>query len=203
MTHLSEILGGNAEQFFSRAPHPSSTLVASVLPAPAPSPPLLNTDRLLSELHDLRSRIDTIVALLSGTAVTSRRASDQSQTAIEGVFNGEHMIGADGQEYPVSANYASKSKLVEGDLMNVRAGADGRHIFKQIQVTDRMRLSGVLRYDSEARHWYADANGRRYKILTASITFYRAAAGHTAYFLVPKSGESTWGAMDGVRHSIT
>src|SRR3989344_7530398 len=30
---------------------------------------------------------------------------------IEGVFNGEKMIGADGSEYNIPANYASKPKL--------------------------------------------------------------------------------------------
>ena len=37
---------------------------------------------------------------------------------IEGVFDGQKMIGPDGKEYPVPANYASKSKLVEGDISN-------------------------------------------------------------------------------------
>ena len=37
---------------------------------------------------------------------------------IEGVFDGQNMIGPDGKQYPVPANYASKSKLVEGDVLN-------------------------------------------------------------------------------------
>jgi hypothetical protein len=36
---------------------------------------------------------------------------------IEGVFDGQNMVGSDGKTYPVPANYASKSKLVQGDIL--------------------------------------------------------------------------------------
>ena len=39
---------------------------------------------------------------------------------IEGVFDGENMIGPDGKQYSVPANYASKSKLVEGDILKMK-----------------------------------------------------------------------------------
>ena len=38
---------------------------------------------------------------------------------IEGVFDGYQMIGPDGTKYSVPANYSSKSKLVEGDLLKL------------------------------------------------------------------------------------
>ncbi|MBP6929845.1 MAG: hypothetical protein KBB77_02820, partial [Candidatus Moranbacteria bacterium] len=38
-------------------------------------------------------------------------------TVIEGTFDGQIMLGTDGKQYPVPANYASKSKLVEGDML--------------------------------------------------------------------------------------
>src|SRR5690349_18112862 len=44
---------------------------------------------------------------------------------IEGVFTGEKMIGPDGQEYSVPPNYASKSKLVEGDHMKLTITGQG------------------------------------------------------------------------------
>ena len=43
---------------------------------------------------------------------------------VEGVFNGQNMIGGDGEEYPIPANYSSKSKLVEGDILKLTI--DGR-----------------------------------------------------------------------------
>ena len=36
---------------------------------------------------------------------------------LEGVFDGQNMVGSDGRQYIVPPNYASKSKLVEGDIL--------------------------------------------------------------------------------------
>ena len=192
MNHLSEI-------FVAREGVIERTSTAPPAPEEPPnslSPILTVThEKLLSELEGLRRRIDTIVSLLTAT---TERAKPVQPEVTEGVFNGLNMIGADGQEHAVPPNYASKSKLVEGDLMNVRLAPDGRRIFKQIQMIERVRMAGQLGFNEAGREWYAECDGRQYKILTASITFYHAQAGDIAYFLVPKSGESTWGAMDGI-----
>ena len=37
---------------------------------------------------------------------------------VEGVFDGQNMIGPDKKTYSVPANYASKSKLIPGDILN-------------------------------------------------------------------------------------
>ena len=47
---------------------------------------------------------------------------------IEGVFDGQTMIGPDGKNYPVPANYASKSKLVEGDILKLTINEGGGFI---------------------------------------------------------------------------
>ena len=47
-------------------------------------------------------------------AVTPRSSmEDVSGKIIEGIFDGQMMLGPDGKNYPIPANYASKSKLVE------------------------------------------------------------------------------------------
>ena len=53
---------------------------------------------------------------------------------IEGIFDGEKMIGPDGQIYSVPANYASKSRLVEGDTLKLIITNRGAFIFKQIKL---------------------------------------------------------------------
>src|SRR5690606_2361075 len=50
---------------------------------------------------------------------------DIAGKVIEGVFDGQTMIGPDGKTYPVPANYASKSKLVEGDILKLTIADDG------------------------------------------------------------------------------
>jgi hypothetical protein len=63
---------------------------------------------------------------------------------IEGVFDGENMIGPDGKQYSVPANYASKSKLIEGDILKLTITPNGTFVYKQIGPIERRRLVGVL-----------------------------------------------------------
>ena len=50
-----------------------------------------------------------------GHVITKRSSSleEAKGKVVEGVFDGQKMTGPDGKEYPVPANYASKSKLVQ------------------------------------------------------------------------------------------
>src|ERR1700752_2142545 len=66
---------------------------------------------------------------------------------IEGVFDGQNMVGPDGKQYPVPANYASKSKLVEGDVLKLTIADDGSFIYKQIGPIERRKVLGVLTHD--------------------------------------------------------
>ena len=63
---------------------------------------------------------------------------------IEGVFDGQSMVGPDGKNYPVPANYASKSKLVEGDILKLTIADDGSFIYKQIGPVARRQIIGTL-----------------------------------------------------------
>jgi len=58
--------------------------------------------------------------------------SNSDGKVIEGVFDGEIMIGSDKQKYPVPPNYASKSKLIPGDVLKLTILDDGSFLFKQI-----------------------------------------------------------------------
>ena len=57
--------------------------------------------------------------------MTSVVREEQTGKIIEGVFDGQNMVGSDGKTYPVPANYASKSKLVQGDILKLTISDDG------------------------------------------------------------------------------
>ena len=59
--------------------------------------------------------------------VAKRRSPRQSH---EGVFDGQNMVGSDSKTYPVPANYASKSKLVQGDILKLTIAEDGAFLYK-------------------------------------------------------------------------
>lgn len=113
---------------------------------------------------------------------------------VEGVFDGEEMIDASGKKYPVSANYASKSKLVPGDKLKLIIADDGTFIFKQIGPVDRRRVVGVLSESDE--NWMVAANSKKYRVLNASVTYYKVNNGDEVTILIPKIGETNWAAIE-------
>lgn len=131
-----------------------------------------------------------------GTVVTPRSSQeDVSGKVIEGVFDGQMMIGPDGKNYPVPANYASKSKLVEGDMLKLTIADDGSFIYKQIGPTERRQIIGTLVQHDGA--YYVEANGREYRILLASVTYFRINIGDQVTIIVPENNpEATWAAVE-------
>ena len=80
-----------------------------------------------------------------GNIVTPKSSSDDvGGKIIEGVFDGQMMLGPDGKSYPIPANYASKSKLVEGDILKLTIADDGSFIYKQIGPVERRQVIGKV-----------------------------------------------------------
>jgi len=117
---------------------------------------------------------------------------------IEGIFDGQHMIGPDGKQYNIPANYASKSKLVEGDILKLTMSQQGSFMFKQIGPIERLRLVGVLGQDSLTRDHYAHIGEHKWRILTASVTYYKGMPGDEIIILIPKDGVSKWAAVENI-----
>ncbi len=116
---------------------------------------------------------------------------------IEGVFDGQNMIGPDNKQYPVPANYASKSKLVEGDVLKLTIGADGSFVYKQIGPVERRKLIGILMKD-EVGDYKVIADGKTFKVLLASLTYFKAESGDEVTIVVPEEGETQWAAVEHV-----
>jgi len=123
--------------------------------------------------------------------------SESGERIIEGVFNGQNMVGADGNEYVVPANYASKSKLVEGDILKLTIDARGNFLFKQIGPIERTRVVGILE-ESEMGGYCVRAENKRWRVLTAPITYFKGEAGDEVIILIPKNTPSKWAAVENV-----
>ncbi len=117
---------------------------------------------------------------------------------VEGVFDGQQMIGPDGKRYSIPANYCSKSKLVEGDILKLIVKPDGGFIYKQIGPIERKRLKGVLSKDPVTGEFKAHAGGKEYKVLKASVTYFHGDADDEVVILVPEDGESVWAAVENI-----
>lgn len=114
---------------------------------------------------------------------------------IEGVFDGQSMVGPDGKSYPVPANYASKSKLIEGDILKLTIADDGGFIYKQIGPVARRQIIGTLMQHDGA--YYVEAGGREYRVLLASVTYFKARVGDQVSIVVPEDNrEAVWAAVE-------
>ncbi len=117
---------------------------------------------------------------------------------VEGVFDGQNMAGPDGKMYSVPANYASKSKLVEGDRLKLTITGDGSFIYKQIGPAERQRLIGILAKDESTNDYRVMAGDRTYRVLLASVTYFKGDSGDEVVILVPKDAISRWAAVENI-----
>lgn len=134
--------------------------------------------------------------------VSSRRATEgelariTDSRVLEGVFDGQAMVGGDGLRYAVPENYASKSKLVEGDILKLIIRPDGTHVFKQIGPMERTRKTGKLGVDPSTQEPVVVCGQDVYKVLAASITYYKGIPGDEVGIVVPAGGVCTWAAVE-------
>lgn len=114
---------------------------------------------------------------------------------IEGVFDGQNMVGSDGKTYPVPANYASKSKLVQGDILKLTIAEDGAFLYKQIGPIPRKQVVGSLILENG--HYFVDVNGKKFRVLLASVTYFKAKPGDQVSVNVPEDDSSAeWAALE-------
>ena len=112
--------------------------------------------------------------------------SDPDGKVIEGVFDGQIMIGPD---------YASKSKLVEGDLMKLTITPDGKFLYKQIGPVERKSVIGTLTHHDDK--YYVEVAGREYEILYASVTYFHLKNGSQVSVVIPANNDDAeWAAVE-------
>ena len=166
--------------------------------------------KMINNLKDDLSNLDRLLASEAEPAdleqFVRHTATDQGDVMhpvnegkiVEGVFDGQNMIGSDGKLYMVPPNYASKSKLVEGDIMKLTIQPNGSFLYKQIGPIERQRVMGVLTRDEVTNDWKVVADGRKYSILTASVTYFKGQTGDDIVVLIPKNAPSKWAAVENI-----
>ncbi|MBI2099432.1 hypothetical protein HYT45_03425 [Candidatus Uhrbacteria bacterium] len=156
--------------------------------------------RLLSEGEAVNE--EEVKKMLVEAAATGEPIDAGGGRVVEGVFDGTHMVGSDGKQYAVPPNYASKSKLVEGDMLKLVIAPGGKFMYKQIGPIERERLVGVVEQDQVTKQFSVISDGKKWNALTASITYFKGEAGDEAVILVPKNNPSKWAAVENVIKKI-
>ena len=140
---------------------------------------------------------ELLVSLVGDDPVLTDKVIDASLgKIIEGVFDGQNMVGSDGKTYPVPANYASKSKLVQGDILKLTIADDGTFLYKQIGPIPRRQVVGVL--EQKDGHYFVDVEGKQYRVLLASVTYFKAKSGDQVSVNLPEdtSVDAEWAALE-------
>lgn len=132
----------------------------------------------------------------AGTIASEIPVFEQEGRIVQGVFNGQGMIDKEDNAYPVPANYASKSKLIPGDILKLTIPDDGKFIYKQIGPIPRKTVIGPLVF--EDGQYKVLANGKAYKVLLASVTYFKADVGDEVTLIIPTNEETEWGAIEAV-----
>jgi hypothetical protein len=127
--------------------------------------------------------------------ITPIQTEDVSGKIIEGVFDGQNMVGSDGKTYPVPANYASKSKLVQGDILKLTIAEDGTFMYKQIGPVPRKQVVGTLKLDKG--HYFVEVAGKDYRVLLASVTYFKAKPNDQVSVNIPEDDANVeWAAIE-------
>jgi len=161
-----------------------------------------NLGKVIEILEQSPAEIDNFEEALGSISNAVRMAEDElavmgDEKIIEGVFDGVKMIAQDGQEYSVPANYASKSKLVEGDILKLTITKSGDFMYKQIGPIERKRIIAELTMDDKD-DYYAVAEKKKWKLIPASVTYFKGEVGDEVVILVPKDSVSKWAAVENI-----
>lgn len=152
---------------------------------------------LISEAEtSLAAAKELILSLLGDDSAVAPVSTDENiGKVIEGVFDGQNMVGSDGKNYPVPANYASKSKLVQGDILKLTIADDGTFMYKQIGPIPRKQVVGSL--ELKDGHYFVKVGDKEYRVLLASVTYFKAKPGDQVSVNIPQEDEDVqWAALE-------
>ena len=153
---------------------------------------------LLSEAEtNMAAAKELLISVVGEDSELVEKVKDKALgKVIEGVFDGQNMVGSDGKTYPVPANYASKSKLVQGDILKLTIAEDGSFLYKQIGPVPRKQVVGVL--SQKDGHYFVDVDKKQYRVLLASVTYFKAKPGDQVSVNIPadETVNAEWAALE-------
>lgn len=196
------------KEFHSDNPSPT--------PPQAPQQPLQNQD-IAQALNNVKYHIEIALNLLTQQDQTQptiqapaqqpntnqqqpptqniHHIQPQQGTEIEGVFDGLHMIGADGKSYFVSPLYAAQFKIIEGDMMKLIITKLGAYIYNITNKTPRKQLSGTLILDPQTNMYTVTVDNHTYQIHKQTVSCAQAKPNNHINIIVPLDSPSTWATI--------
>lgn len=153
-----------------------------------------NAKKLLNEiLKEANISIDDLTNM--DTSWLAEYKSEDSKI-IEWVFTWEEMLWADNHTYPVPANYASKSKLVQWDKLKLTIEPSWKMLYKQILPIARETKVWLLVKDNWK--FQVICEWKTYNLLTAAVTHFKWEIWDNLTVLLPAWKDATFAAIEAV-----
>ena len=172
----------------------------------------VDTNSELQEIIDftknIKSQLNGIISVLEMLKQDDEQSGNKKpiqqktknvvEKEVEGVFDGQKMIGSDTNQYEVPIDFIDNKKLVEGDLLRLKIKSNGEKLFKQAGSVKRERLIGNIKYDNQNQQWKVVANNQDLNIMEAFTNIYNVNDGDKVSVLIPANGNSTWATIENV-----
>jgi hypothetical protein len=131
-------------------------------------------------------------------SASTQVADEEGMQVVEGKFDGTFMQGGDGKMYPVPMNYASKTKLVPGDMLKLRIMEDGKLIYKVTGPAPRKFLKAKLTKTEEGKFIALTEDNKTYSLNQAAVTFFKGTIGNEITIIVNGGEDTSFAAIEAV-----
>lgn len=121
---------------------------------------------------------------------------DENIKVVEGVYDWYFMVGSDKKKYPVPMNYASKTKLIPGDVLKLRIMEDGKLIYKLIGQANRKYVKATLSKSEDNKFTAITDEGQVYYLNQAAVTYFKGKTGDELSVIVNSDGVGTFAAIE-------
>ena len=108
---------------------------------------------------------------------------------IEGIFDGLNMRGDDNHLYKVQSNYASKSKLLEGDRLILRIYTNGDMIYKVLELAIPIKF--IAKFE-DGKLW--NKENQSFLVNPSVVTYFHLKNGDEVIALTSKNGR--WATVE-------
>lgn len=93
-------------------------------------------------------------------------------------------------------NYASKTKLIPGDMLKLRIMEDGKLVYKLIAPAPRKYVKAKLSKTEEGKFIALTEEGKTYSLNQAAVSFFKGNVGNEMSIIVNASEENNSAAIE-------
>lgn len=129
-------------------------------------------------------------------AASENTEENENIKVIEGTFDGNFMQGNDGKIYPVPMNYASKTKLIPGDMLKLRIMEDGKLVYKLIGAAPKKYVKAKLSKTDEGKFIAMTEEGKTYNLNQAAVSFFKGTVGSELSIIVNGNDDNNTAAIE-------